>query len=195
MCDRCRQQLERRLEERAAAPLGLPVDLPFGLVQLEWCAPFAGAARAAIHALKYDGERRLAAPLGALLARRWRRAGAGGDLLVPVPVHLQRLRERGFNQAALLADSAGRCLGLPVVEALMREQATVAQHGLGRMARATNVGGAFLPEPSWADAVAGRWVVLVDDVVTTGATLTACAAALRRAGAASVAAVTVARER
>jgi ComF family protein len=191
LCDRCSQQLERRMAEPAAAPLGLPVELPVGLVQLEWCAPFTGAARAAIHALKYDGEQRLAAPL----ARRWGRASGGGELLVPVPVHPERLRERGFNQAALLARSAGRSLGLPLVEALRREQATVAQYGLGRGARTRNVGDAFVADPSRAAAVVGRWVVLVDDVVTTGATLSACAASLRRAGATSVAAVTVARER
>ncbi len=194
LCDRCRHPLECRLDEPPGTPLGLAADLPLGMLQLEWCASFTGVARAAIHALKYDGEQRLAAPLGALLARRWNRAGADGDVLVPVPVHPERLRERGFNQAALLAVHAGRSLGLPVVSALRREQATVAQHGLGRGARRRNVGGAFLPDRP-AAAVAGRSVVLVDDVVTTGATLSACAAALLEAGSSGVAGLTLARER
>ncbi|MBA2556106.1 MAG: hypothetical protein H0V12_01975, partial [Chloroflexi bacterium] len=75
LCGKCRRNLERRLDEPAGMPIGLPGTVPRGLVQLEWCASFTGPARAAIHALKYQGERRLAAPLGELLAARWLRAG------------------------------------------------------------------------------------------------------------------------
>jgi ComF family protein len=195
LCRDCRKPLERRLDEPPGAPLGLVAPLPAGLVQLEWCAAFTGPARAALHALKYDGEQRLARPLGELLATRWRRAGAGGELLVPVPIHPERRRERGFNQAALLAQEAGRALRLTVVEALARGQATDAQYGLGRGARQRNVSRAFSLTPAAADRIRGRWVVLVDDVVTTGATLGASAAVLIEAGAAAVAGLTVARER
>jgi ComF family protein len=195
LCGACRKPLERRLDEPPGAPLGLVAPLPAGLVQLEWCAAFTGPARAALHALKYDGEQRLAGPLGELLAARWRRAGAGGELLVPVPIHPDRRRERGFNQAALLAGEAGRALRVPVVEALVRGQATDAQHGLGRGARRRNVGRAFSLTPAAANRIRGRWIVLIDDVVTTGATLTACAAVLVEAGAGAVAGLTVARER
>lgn len=195
LCRGCRRPLERRLDEPPGAPLGLASPLPPGVVQLEWCAAFTGPARAALHALKYDGEQRLAGPLGELLAARWRRAGAGGDVLVPVPIHPDRRRVRGFNQASLLALAAGRALRLPVVEALARGQATNAQFGLGRRARQANVGHAFVATPSGAEAVRGRWVVLIDDVTTTGATLAGCAAALLGAGALAVGALTVARER
>ena len=99
--------------------------------------------RRALHALKYDGERRIAPTLGAAVARRWARAGAGGDILVPVPASPDRVRDRGYDQAALIATEAGRRLGLPVLHALERTRATTAQFDLDRAARATNLGGAF----------------------------------------------------
>ncbi len=170
--------------------------MPDGILQVEWCAPFSGVVRDALHQLKYSGERRLAVPLGGAVARRWARAGVGGDLLVPVPVHRDRAAQRGYDQAVLLASAAGAVLGLPVVEALERWQATTAQFQLDRQARASNVAGAFRPRSSTAiERVRGRWVVLVDDVMTTGATLSACATVLLEGGAAAVSAVTVARER
>jgi len=177
-------------------PVGLPGELPSGIVQLEWCAAFTGPVRAALHALKYSGERRLAEPLGAVMAERWRAAGRGGDMLVPVPVHASRRRERGFDQAEDLARACGKALGVQVCTALMRRERTVAQYGLGRRDRAENVGHAFaVRDPAAQAAIRGRWVVLVDDITTTGATLSGCAAALAKAGALATSAVTVARER
>lgn len=195
LCAGCSRSLERRIHEPPGVPIGLPAALPHGLVQAEWCAAFSGPARAAIHALKYDGERRLGEPLGLLLARRWAHAGVGGDLLVPVPIHPDRRRERGFDQAELLAAAAGRHLRLPMTAALMRVERTVAQHSLGRAERARNVGGAFAVRPGFGPQVRGRWLVLVDDVATTGATLSGCAMALHAAGALAVSAITLARER
>jgi ComF family protein len=175
-------------------PLGLPSTVPLPLLQLEWCAPFAGVVRRALHALKYAGERRLAAPLGAAIAARWAEAGAGGDLLVPVPIHAERRRRRGYDQAVLLADAAAATLGIPAVVALTRDRATRPQFELGRERRAENVADAFRVHDASRPAVAGRWIVLVDDVATTGATLVACAHALLAEGAAGVSACTVARE-
>lgn len=195
LCPACRGVLARRLDEPAGVPLGLAASQPAGIVQLEWCAGYGGVARACLHALKYDGEQRLAAPLGELMAQRWRRAAIGGDVLVPVPVHAARRRERGFDQAELLARAAGAELGLPVVAALTRAARTRAQHALGRGARAANVGRVFAVPATRAPVVHGQWVVLVDDVVTTGATLAGCAAALLDAGARAVSALAVARER
>lgn len=195
LCRSCRSPLDRRLGEPPGVPLGLPADVPLGLVQLEWCSAFTGPTRRALHALKYDGERRLAAPLAEAMAVRWRAAGRGGNLLVPVPVHAQRRRERGFDQAEDLARACGRALGLPVVAALERRERTAAQHALGRQQRAVNVGGAFGLREGAAGGVAGRWVVLIDDITTTGASLSGCAAALYAVGALAVSALTVARER
>jgi predicted amidophosphoribosyltransferase len=202
ICATCEPVLDARLELPAGVPIGLASDVPAPLLQLEWCAPFGATVRRALHDLKYAGEQRLAGPLGRAVARRWSRAGAGGDLIVPVPVHAARLRTRGYDQAALIADVAAQALGLPFAPVLERHRATIAQYDLDRERRAHNVEGAFairaLPAGSRLDPerpLAGRWPVLVDDVVTTGATLTACAHVLLGQGAIGVSAVTVARER
>ncbi len=195
LCSGCRAQMSRRAGEPPGAPLGLPVRVPPGIAQLEWCCSYTGPARAAIHALKYDGERRLVAPSAQLMAERWRSAGIGGDVLVPVPVHAERLRQRGFDQAELLARALGEMLGLPVAHALRRAARTAAQHQLGRGARAGNVAAAFAPDMKEAAAVAGRWAILVDDVVTTGATLAGCAHAMYQAGAVTVSGLCLAHER
>jgi len=198
LCAACLPALDARLALPGGTPIGLPADIPAPLLQLEWCAPFNGPVRSALHDLKYAGERRLAEPLGAALARRWARVGTGAEVVVPVPIHAERERRRGYDQATLLAAVAARHLGLPLMSALERGRATVAQFELGRDERAANVAGAFRvrsSDPDTREAIAGRWVLLIDDVVTTGATLAACAAALDHAGAMAVSAIALARER
>lgn len=204
LCPACEPALDARLTLPGGTPIGLPADLPAPLLQLEWCAPFNGPVRAALHALKYSGERRLAMPLGRAVARRWARVGQGAAVIVPVPVHSDRERQRGYDQAALIAEVTARELGIPFVRALQRVRSTTAQFELGREQRQANVSGAFaVPGQSGlrgrsagaASAVAGRWILLIDDVVTTGATLVACGLALEAAGALGVSAITVARER
>lgn len=194
LCGPCGRVLVARAGEPAGTLVGMPSDVPLPIVQLEWCAPYGGLVRDALHALKYGGEQRLAAPLGTAAAARWREAAIGGDLLVHVPIHPARRAARGYDQAELLAGAAAARLGLPAVAALRRDRATTPQYELGRDRRTDNVAAAFAVDPRQRAAVAGRWVVLVDDVVTTGATLAACAEALLDAGAAAVSAVTVARE-
>ena len=195
ICATCRRHLHRRRDEPAGVPIGMPAGMPPGIVQLEWCATYSGSIRAALHALKYAGERRLVAPLGAALAERWARVAAGGDLVTWVPVHPARRRDRGFDQAEELARAMGSALQLPVMACLERRRRTMAQHALDRRARASNVSGVFTIVPAALPRVRGRWVVIVDDIMTTGATLAGCAAALLDAGAAAVSAVTVARDR
>ncbi len=143
ICPSCRPALDARLELPPGVPIGLPADLPPGLLQVEWCAPFGGVVRTALHQLKYAGERRLARPLGEAIARRWTAVGAGGDLLVPVPVHHARAAQRGYDQAVLLAEAAATALGVPAATVLARQRATVAQYHLDRPDRAANVAGAF----------------------------------------------------
>jgi ComF family protein len=156
--------------------------------------PYVGPLRIVIHELKYRGRRRAAAQLAHRLDRepRVRDVLGGADVLVPVPLHPRRRRERGFNQAELLAAELGRRAAVPVSSgALVRRTDTASQAGLTAARRRANVAGAFAVRHR--SRVAGRVIVLIDDVYTTGATARACAAALRAAGAAEVRLVTVAR--
>jgi ComF family protein len=195
LCSVCQRSLRRRRLEPPGAPLGLPVTMPSGLVQLEWCATYSGAVREAIRSLKYDGERRLVEPLAAALADRWARTSAGGEIVTWVPVHPTRRRERGFDQAEELAIAMAGTLGLPALRCLERRRQTVAQHSLGQAQRQDNIGGVFVVAAPAAARVRARWVVVVDDVMTTGSTLQGCADALLHAGATAVSAITVARDR
>ncbi len=154
-------------------------------------ALFEGTVREAIHRLKYDYVRDLAVPLGEMLSGFWLQASLVGDVIVPVPLHARRLKERGYNQAALLALRLSQATGIPVDDrALRRNRYTVSQTGLTAQQRRRNVEAAF----SCRDpGMAGKRVVLIDDVCTTGATLEACSEAMREAQAKSVWALTVAR--
>jgi ComF family protein len=149
---------------------------------------YDAALRAIVHALKYEGRRSLARPLGRLMRERGADMIAGATCVVPVPLHRTRRRHRGFNQASDLAHQ----MGLPVVAALRRVRATPTQTGLPAGQRHGNMRDAFAPTRA-ADALAGAIVLLVDDVSTTGATLDACAATLKQAGIAEVRALTAAR--
>ncbi len=157
---------------------------------------YEGALRQVIHLFKYQGMRPLAAPLAERLARvaaqeQWTAAGFQG--IVAVPLAPARQRQRGYNQAELLARELGRRLRLSVLKGVCRRvRATPLQTGLTRTQRFENMRGAFGPGPG-AALVAERDVLLIDDVFTTGATLSACARAIRQAGAGRVCALTVAR--
>jgi ComF family protein len=194
LCERCRPVLAARAGTPPGVALGLPSVAPSPLLQLEWCAPYEGVVRDAIRHFKYGGERRLAGVLGAAVADRWREAGCGGELFVHVPVHPSRRRERGFDQAELIARAAAELLVLPALAALRRTRATARQYALDRAQRAANVATAFEVPGEATSSVAGRWIVLVDDVTTTGATLAGCATSLLAADALGVSAITVARE-
>jgi ComF family protein len=154
-------------------------------------AAYEGVARDAIHALKFRGKRALARPLAALIVEQCADAvGGTAPALVPVPLARARQRERGFNQAGLIAEHVGAALALPVRPRwLARTRATGPQTDLGAVERRANVRDAFAA----VSAVAGRHVVIVDDVLTTGATVAECARVVRAAGAVRVGVLTVAR--
>jgi ComF family protein len=163
-----------------------------GLRGFDWAYCFGayeGTLRQLIHLYKYDRMKPLAGPLGDLLAAALPR-DQRFDGIVAVPLHWRRKWERGFNQSDLLARSIARRSGVPLLHPLRRRRATRVQAGLSKTRRRENVAGAFAAR---AGAVQGLRILLVDDVMTTGATASACAHALKRAGARSVALLTLAR--
>lgn len=164
----------------------LPVSIGHTISAACAIGDYEGVLRDIIHALKYDGRRSIAGPLSVLMSTHGSRVLAGADLIVPVPLHPRRQRERGFNQADVLA----RGLGLPVARALRRTRITASQVELPAHERRLNVLDAFaLTAPLTHASI----VVLVDDVTTTGATLEACAKVLLDGGAREVRALTAAR--
>jgi predicted amidophosphoribosyltransferase len=182
---RCGQCARRRLGLRRVLVLG---DYHAGAPLRDW-----------VLSLKHGGRRGLAQPLGLELGRLWLREASGGGepLLVPVPLHRTRCRERGYDQALLLAQSAGMACNGQVQQLLCRPRWTHPQ-GAGVRSRRANVAGAFrLRRPSWVpggpEPLGDRNVWLVDDVLTSGATLQACARVLRQAGARQIGALVVAR--
>ena len=163
-------------------------DWPSGLSAVA-AVRYTGAAESIAHALKYRGWTHLADLCAAAMADSLGDRAFGLDVLVPVPLHAARLRARGFNQSALIAASLSARLGIPVLDALVRSRPTRSQVGLGRAARRRNVEAAF---DARAGLRPGAATCLVDDVATSGATLSAAAQALDAAGAGSVLAVTFA---
>jgi ComF family protein len=186
LCEVCGDPLPtwREVRERCARcrRIGTAVD------RARAVGAYDGALRAIIHSLKYDGRRSLARRLGALMRTRGGEVMDGAFCVVPVPLHRSRRRQRGFNQAADLA----RHVGLPVRHALRRVRPTASQTGLPAARRHRNVRDAFAATHA-SRGLEGRIVILVDDVCTTGATLDACARALKDAGVGEVRAVTAAR--
>jgi competence protein ComFC len=148
---------------------------------------YEGVLRELIHLYKYGRVKTLAWPLSGLLAQALPRDEAF-DAAVPVPLYWRRRLQRGFNQAELLARGLSRRTGIPVVRALGRLRPTPAQAGLSNSARRQNMSQAFR-----ARGVQGKRILLIDDVMTTGATAASCAAALKQAGARRVSLLTVAR--
>lgn len=213
-CADCWQHLEF-----LAGPACARCDLPLPLAQGEGAlcggcmadmppfhrviAPLAYGPEARTMVMRFKYGRRVA--LGAMMARLMavpllplveesRAANGRPPLLVPVPLHRWRLWWRGFNQAAVLADALAALLDVPVmVDGLVRVRDTGSMRGQGRAARARAVRGAFFVAAKHADSVAGRHIILVDDVFTTGATAAACSRTLLRAGAARVSIAALAR--
>jgi ComF family protein len=200
LCARCLQRV-RRLEEPLCPRCGRETEFSTAgcgcrerlraLKRARAAAAYEGPLESAIHRFKYEGWRSLAPALASLLADRLAVEGLPAALLLAVPLHERRLRSRGYNQSELLASELRCRFGLPGRSGLLvRLRDTPAQVGLDRRGRHQNMAGAF----AWRGSpLAGRPVILVDDVATTCATLEACAVALRAAGSGAVHGFTVAR--
>ena len=196
-------RLERPFCERCAEPFSRPVAEAFvcancgerawALSRLRAAYLEKGSVREAILGFKYRRQFHLRPWLGRWLEDGFRQhyAAEEWDALVPVPLHPDRRKKRGFNQSREIATWLGRRAGIPVVEALQRVKATVPQARLSRAARLRNLKGSL--ELAGGFDPRGRRLVICDDVFTTGATADACARMLRRAGADEVVALTVAR--
>lgn len=161
---------------------------PLNLSGLRAVSIYQEPLRSCIHALKYDGNTRLAEPLGQLLAQACINYGMRADAIIPVPLHSERQQQRGYNHAYLLAEICAARVGIPLRnDILVRHRATTAQVGLKHDERRQNMAGAFVCTHAFAArALVGRTILVVDDVCTTGATLEACAAPLFAAGAMAV---------
>ena len=203
VCPRCIAEPEALSAEFFCICCRTPFQNPFPLDDQGRCAlcraglrgfdaayafgAYEGVLRRLIHLFKYGKIRTLERPLSALLARALPRDEAF-DVIVPVPLHWRRRLQRGFNQAGLLARGVSRVTGIPVLGALGRVRSTSTQAGLSNRSRRRNVTRAFRSRN-----VSGKRILLIDDVMTTGATGAACALALKQAGARRVSLLTVAR--
>jgi ComF family protein len=194
LCDACGAGFlpASRPEDQFVAP---DAGIVIGDALLVGLAAFShdGPLRRAIAALKYRGASRLAPTLAHAAAPALNRLFdvSGPAALVPVPVHRERLRTRGYNQAALIARELGRMTSHPFADVLQRTRPTTKQHRLDRAARLANLRGAFAVR---AGASVPARVIVVDDIITTTATLESCASVLVDAGAEKVYGFAVARE-
>lgn len=206
ICPECREQLPR-----VVSPLCPLCGIPFAGAGADHCcgaclthAPhfdtarayflYEGAIRDLIHSFKYSRKTHLRKPLALLTLHEMSGevTGLNPHLIIPVPLHRSRLRQRGFNQAVLIGRVLSKQLSVPLVtDALIRTRPTAPQIELPAAERRMNVRGAFtVTRP---ESVADRHIVLFDDVMTTGSTMDECARELKKSGAATVTAVSVAR--
>lgn len=196
------------LEAPWCARCGLPFDYDLGegmecapcqadrapLEKLRAALAYDEASRGLVLALKHGGRTEGLASFAPWMARAGQALLSDADGLIPVPLHPRRIRQRGYNQSLLLAKALEKVAGVPVEPHLLaRVKMTSSQDGKGVAARQRNVAGAFKIRESMLYKISGKTFVLIDDVYTTGATLKACARALKRAGAAKVSAIALAR--
>jgi ComF family protein len=181
-CKRCQAEID-------AIPLSTFVKPHPPLAGIAFTGIHTGKLQQAQWSLKYENMPEMAEPLGQRLAERFLTLNWTIDMIVPVPMHTSRLRERGYNQAQLLGEHAARKLAIPcVAEAIRRTRQTQSQVTLNAQERLANMQDAFEADPQ---LVSGQTILLIDDVYTTGATLAACAQAALDTGASAVYGLTV----
>lgn len=195
MCDECLATTPLFADPRCAIcsiPIGgVGCDcraLPHDVDRLWVAGPYDGWLRSAVHDFKFSGETARAVSLASLLRDRCASHSVGAAL-VPVPMHKKRSRQRGYDQVAILVHAVGQQTGQPVLEVLEKVRETRTQVGLSAAERSLNLIDAFAVKST---SRLPRDVILVDDVTTTGATLSECARALRNSGVSSVSAVVIA---
>lgn len=200
LCEACFAQLQwvqKPLCDRCGRPVTSPTaccsvcqERPLPLKQIRAAVLFAHPVSKLIHNLKYNGAFALANPLASLMAEAWGAWHMPIDVVLPIPLHAERERKRGYNQSTLLARAFCQRVGVPFAEdVLQRTRFTTPQVGLSAVDRLKNVQNAFQADRS----VLGKRVLLIDDVCTTGATMAAAANALYAAGAQTVSGYCVAR--
>ena len=200
MCEGCKATL-RKLEKPYCPRCSWPgwaslchwcAALPLAIDGIRAAYQFEGAVREMVHALKYRNLRAAAPDLGRLLASYLDSNEIPADVAMPVPLHPRRERERGYNQSELMARELSKRTGVPVQAGVLRRTRNAApQVSLnGHEERRRNIDGAF----ECSSPVEGLRVLLIDDVVTTGSTMSACAGALRAAGASSIWGLALARQ-
>ncbi len=188
VCERCQRAMVRSsdhpgLAEELAERLGDAVSE----VQAPFVFQKSGPLQSLVHALKYEKMEQVGLWLGERLGEEFLTSGSRLDLIVPVPLHRAKERERGYNQAALIAEGCSRRTGSSLaLRMIRRTRHTRSQTKLSVEERHVNVSSAFEVDPAYAGHLTGATVAVVDDVITTGATIGACARMLREAGAVSV---------
>jgi len=194
MCQICGEAFDPRAQAAPRCEECRRGRKPFRIART--AAHYHGPLADAIRRFKYDGQVVLAKPLGSIMVDAL--AGGAGDLdpatvdvVCPVPLHVSRYRERGFNQSELLVEQIAAAICKPAKSLIERTRPTAPQVNLPAPSRAANVRGAFAPRLT--EVIGGQRILLVDDLFTTGATLTECARSLNRAGAAEVRVFTLAR--
>ena len=191
ICYRCGRMVEGGSSSSTGSVCGECRARSLSLTQIRAPLRYQEPTSDLIHRFKYEGFSALGRPLARFLVDGWPEWEQTPDLIVPIPLHPKRRRRRGYNQSELLARPLGAAKAVPVsVSGLKRTRHTVPQVGLGPDERHDNVRGAFEADAALID---GRHVLLVDDVLTTGATMSAAAEALLAVGAASVSAYCLAR--